>query len=293
MRSRSPLSLRECLHLRHALCRATHVFSRHLQGRRSFSDGGKAGHDELCLRPAVRRCRLRRAAARSYCSASRRCRSSETRTPSRSGSGDTESCHGCRRRRTGLAGLEVPASAGATRCDRAAGRKRRQHDHLDVGRHQRALVGHLAVGSNTRLTRRKSPQAFARESARRRGRPRRHSAAARGGAVRTRASDRLWRQSSRPSSRCSKFARQSSDDARARRAAHFPCRRDCICGRDPWSISQIQRRRPAPRPRSACRSARAPARSARPRELAASARCRSARLRRCRRPGNRNSGRAG
>src|SRR6266700_494682 len=44
-----------------------------------------------------------------------------------------------------LAGLQIPARASTTRCDRAADRKRRKHDHLDLGCYQRALLGHLAV----------------------------------------------------------------------------------------------------------------------------------------------------
>jgi hypothetical protein len=44
-----------------------------------------------------------------------------------------------------LAGPQIPAGAGTARCDRAAERKGRKHDHLDLGRYQRALVGHLGV----------------------------------------------------------------------------------------------------------------------------------------------------
>src|SRR5438105_5096805 len=57
---------------------------------------------------------------------------------------DAETVPACRRW-VRLAGLQIPASAGAARCDRAADRKRRKHDHLDLGRYQRALLGHLAV----------------------------------------------------------------------------------------------------------------------------------------------------
>ena len=47
---------------------------------------------------------------------------------------------GCR-----LAGFQIPAGAGAAGCDRAADREGREHDHFDLGGHQRALLGDLAV----------------------------------------------------------------------------------------------------------------------------------------------------
>jgi hypothetical protein len=57
---------------------------------------------------------------------------------------DTEAVPACERW-VGLAGLQIPAGAGTARCDRATDRKRREHDHLDLSCHQRALLGHLAV----------------------------------------------------------------------------------------------------------------------------------------------------
>src|ERR1700726_678054 len=50
-----------------------------------------------------------------------------------------------RRRRLCLAGFQIPAGAGAAGCDRAAGREGGEQDNFDLGGHQRALLGDLAV----------------------------------------------------------------------------------------------------------------------------------------------------
>ena len=98
-----------------------------------------------CVRARWSRRRSRSAAARWYCSASRASAFWKAN--------DFSILHPVRdrqtvpasRRRIWLARFRIPARSRAAGCDRAAYRKRRQHDHFDLGRHQRALLGHLVV----------------------------------------------------------------------------------------------------------------------------------------------------